>query len=81
VSPPSAICRTVSITLPTTTVAVKRLEKKGFVTKAPSFQRRAKLSHFADRPWQKSGRAHSLFHLKMVKSISREFDEAQQEAL
>ncbi|HWQ51875.1 MAG TPA: MarR family transcriptional regulator, partial [Terriglobales bacterium] len=70
-----------SITLPTTTVAVKKLEKKGFVTKAPSsFDGRSFVVSLTDLG-KRVDRAHSLFHQRMVKSISREFDEGQQEVL
>jgi len=77
----SDLAARLSISLPTTTVAVKRLEKKGFVTKMPSsVDGRSFVISLTDLG-KKVDRAHSLFHLKMVKSISREFDEAQQEAL
>ena len=77
----SDLAARLSITLPTTTVAVKRLEKKGFVTKMPSSSDGRSFVISLTALGKKVDRAHSLFHLKMVKSISREFDEVQQEAL
>jgi DNA-binding MarR family transcriptional regulator len=77
----SDLAARLTITLPTTTVAVKRLEKKGFVTKTPSSSDgRSYVISLTDFG-KKVDRAHRLFHLKMVKSITKEFDESQQEVL
>ncbi len=77
----SDLAARLGITMPTTTVAVKKLEKKGFVTKTPSSSDgRSSVVSLTDLG-KKVDRAHRMFHLKMVKSISREFDESQQEVL
>ncbi|HWP79719.1 MAG TPA: MarR family transcriptional regulator [Candidatus Acidoferrum sp.] len=77
----SDLAARLAITLPTTTVAVKKLEKKGFVMKAPSSSDGRSFVVSLTDLGKRVDRAHSLFHQRMVKSISREFDEGQQEVL
>jgi len=77
----SEIASMMSISAPTATVAVKKLEKKGFIKKVPCARdgRRAiiSLTEMGKRVY----RAHGLFHTRMVRNISRQFREAEKEVL
>ena len=73
----SEIASMMSISTPTATVAVKKLESKGFIKKAPCARdgRRAIIS--LTEMGKRIDRAHGLFHTRMVKNISRQFKEAE----
>jgi len=77
----SEIASVLSVSMPTATVAVKKLESKGFITKAPCAKdgRRAIIS--LTEMGKKIYKAHGLFHKRMVRNISRQFEEAERELL
>lgn len=77
----SEIASLLNIAMPTATVAVKKLESKGFVTKVPCTDdgRRAIIS--LTELGEKINRAHSLFHRRMVRNISNEFLDGEKEVL
>ena len=77
----SEIASMMRISTPTATVAVKKLEKKGFIKKAPCAKdgRRAIIS--LTEMGKKIDKAHGLFHTRMVRNISRQFREAEKEVL
>jgi len=77
----SDIAASLNISLPTATVAVKKLEKKGFVTKMPCAEDGRKFIITLTDLGKKVDRAHGIFHRKMVRNISREFDENEQSIL
>ena len=77
----SEIAAALYIALPTATVAVKKLESKGFVTKTScSADARRFIVNLTDKgKW--INKAHELFHRRMVKNISREFSDAEKNVL
>jgi len=77
----SEIASLLGISMPTATVAVKKLEKKGFVNKVPcAFDGRRMIVSLTDIG-KKIDRAHNLFHTRMVKNISRQFQESEKDVL
>ena len=69
------------ITLPTVTVAVKRLEKKGYVVKNKD-ENDGRVTRVAlTARGRKMDAAHRYFHENMVRSITREMSEAEVEEL
>ncbi|MCL1851700.1 MAG: MarR family transcriptional regulator [Peptococcaceae bacterium] len=77
----SKIASLLKIATPTATVAIKKLENKGFITKAPCEQdgRRAIIS-LTDLGKQIE-RTHRLFHEKMARNISGQFAGPEKEIL
>jgi len=77
----SGIAALLGIAVPTATVAVKKLELKGFITKVPCVNdgRRSIIS-LTDLG-KRIEKAHRLFHERMVKNISRQFADAEKEVL
>jgi len=77
----SEIAAALNIAFPTATVAVKKLEHKGFVTKSScSEDARRFIVTLTDKgKW--INKAHELFHRKMVNNISREFSDSEQDIL
>ncbi len=77
----SRIAQALEITLPTVTVAVKRLEKKGYVEKRrDESDGRVALVALTARG-RKMDAAHRYFHENMVRSITREMSEKEVETL
>ena len=69
------------ITLPTVTVAVKRLEKKGYVVKRrDEYDGRVQRVELTPRG-RKMDAAHKYFHQNMVRSITRSMSETEVEQL
>ena len=77
----SGIAQAMEITLPTVTVAVKRLEKKGYVLKSKDENdgrvTRVKLT----AQGRKMDAAHRYFHENMIRSITREMSENEVQEL
>ena len=81
-------CRTVGeiaealgVTVPTVTVCVNKLVKKGYVTKTKS-EKDARIAIVElTAAGQKMNRLHRFFHEQMVLSIRREFDDEEMEYL
>ena len=74
-------CSISRITLPTVTVAVKRLEKKGYVVKNKD-ENDGRVTRVAlTARGRKMDAAHRYFHENMVRSITREMSEAEVEEL
>ena len=77
----SRIAQAMEITLPTVTVAVKRLEKKGYVVKNKD-ENDGRVTRVAlTARGRKMDAAHRYFHENMVRSITREMSEAEVEEL
>jgi len=70
-----------NIAMPTATIAVKKLERKGFIRKGASASdgRRAIVSLTADG--RRINKVHQLFHEKMVRNLSGQFSEADRDIL
>jgi len=77
----SEIASVLNVSMPTATVAVKKLESKGFITKVPCVKdgRRAIIN--LTELGKKIYKAHNLFHKRMVRNISRQFQETEKEVL
>ena len=77
----SEIASTLGISMPTTTVALKKLESKGFINKVPCAKdgRRAIIS--LTEMGKRVDKAHGLFHRRMVKNISSQFPDAEKDVL
>ncbi len=75
------IAEALGVTVPTVTVCVNKLVKKGYVTKTKS-ERDARIAIIElTASGQKMNRLHRFFHEQMVLSISHEFDEEEMEYL
>ncbi len=81
ISSVSDIAAQLGIAMPTATVALKKLEKKGFVIKKQCTEdgRRSIVSLTA--LGERINRAHNLFHRKMVRNISSGFMEDERAVL
>jgi DNA-binding MarR family transcriptional regulator len=77
----SEIASLLSISMPTATVAIKKLESKGFIKKAPCAKDGRRIIISLTDMGKKVERAHRLFHTRMVKNISRQFADAEKEVL
>ena len=77
----SKIAIHLGIAMPTVTVAVKKLERKGFIKKSPCEKdaRRAIIS-LTDLG-RKIDKVHRLFHEKMVRNISGQFLDSEKDVL
>ena len=77
----SEIAFMLNISMPTATVAVKKLESKGFITKAPCARDGRRTIISLTDMGKKINRAHGLFHKRMVRNISRQFQETEKDVL
>ena len=77
----SGIASLLGIAMPTATVAVKKLEHKGFINKFPCANDGRSTIISLTELGKKIERAHRLFHERMVRNISRQFADAEKEAL
>ena len=77
----SEIASSLGIAMPTATVAVKKLESKGFVTKLPSNEDGRRLVVALTELGKRVERAHGIFHRRMVRNIAGCFNEAEKEVL
>jgi len=77
----SEIASLLSVSMPTATVAVKKLESKGFVKKAPCARDGRRTIISLTDMGKKIEKAHRLFHRRMVKNISNQFLDAEKEVL
>ena len=77
----SEIAEDMDIALPTATVAVKKLERKGFVTRTPNSEDGRRSIITLTPLGERIEHAHSIFHRRMVRNISRSFNESEQEVL
>ena len=77
----SMIASALNVSVPTATVAVKKLESKGFIKKDSCAKdgRRAIIS--LTEMGRKIEKAHHLFHTRMVKNISRQFPDDEKDVL
>lgn len=73
----SQIAQDQEITLPSVTVAVKKLEKKGFVQKVRSAEDARVVRVTLTRTGRRADAAHRYFHEQMVRSLLREVSEEQ----
>lgn len=77
----SEIAASLNIAVPSATVAVKKLEDKGFLQKLPCTQDARRTIVSLTELGAKIDRAHNIFHRKMVRDISRNFSESEKTVL
>lgn len=77
----TAIAEKSEITLPSVTVAIKKLEKKGYVEKIKNKGDGRVVNVILTRQGKKVDAAHRYFHRKMVSNILKEIDEKDTVAL
>jgi len=77
----SRIASLLDISKPTVTVAVQKLEKKGYLNKVPCEKDGRRMIVSLTDTGKRVARAHSLFHERMVKNISRQFAGDEKEIL
>ena len=77
----SEIASVLNVSMPTATVAIKKLESKGFINKEPCARDGRRMLISLTETGRKIYRAHSLFHRRMVKNISNQFQESEKDVL
>jgi len=77
----SDVASFLGVSMPTATVALKKLESKGFVNKVPCIKDGRRMIISLTEMGKKINRAHSLFHRRMVKNISNQFPDAEKDVL
>ena len=75
------IAESLGVTVPTVTVCVNKLVKKGYVTKTRS-EKDARMASIELTPeWRKMNRLHRFFHEQMILAIRGEFDDEEMDCL
>ena len=77
----SEISSFLGVSMPTATVAIKKLESKGFIIKTPCATDGRKTIISLTEMGKRVNKAHNLFHRRMVKNISNQFQETEKEVL
>ena len=77
----SEISTMLGISMPTATVATKKLESKGFINKAPCAKDGRRTIISLTEMGKRINKAHSLFHKRMVKNISNQLQETEKDVL
>ncbi len=77
----SELAQQLGVTVPTATVAVKKLESKGFITKHPCPDDGRRYTISLTETGNHINRVHSIFHRRMVNNISRKFTEEERAVL
>jgi len=77
----SEISSFLGVSMPTATVAIKKLESKGFIKKAPCEKDGRRTIISLTEMGKRIDKAHRLFHRRMVKNISNQFQEAEKDVL
>ncbi|MCL2820320.1 MAG: MarR family transcriptional regulator [Oscillospiraceae bacterium] len=77
----SDVASFLGVSMPTATVALKKLESKGFINKEPCVRDGRRMIVNLTDMGRKINKAHYLFHKRMVKNISRQFPDTEKDAL
>ena len=77
----SEIATLLGVSMPTATVAIKKLESKSLVSKTPCARDGRRIIITLTDKGRKIERAHRLFHIRMVKDISSQFHGAEKDVL
>ena len=77
----SEIASVLNIAMPTATVALKKLESKGFVTKVPCTDDGRRTIISLTPLGQRIDKAHGIFHRKMVRNVSCGFLDSEKAIL
>jgi DNA-binding MarR family transcriptional regulator len=77
----SRLASLLTVAIPTATIAVKKLERKGLLKKVPCEKDGRRTIISLTDTGKVIERAHRLFHEKMVRSISRQYVDSEKEIL
>ena len=77
----SNLASLLNLAVPTVTVAAKKLENKGFIKKVPCDKDGRRTIIALTDAGKKIEEAHNIFHVRMVRDISRKFIESEKEQL
>jgi DNA-binding MarR family transcriptional regulator len=77
----SELAQELDITLPSVTIAIKKLLKKGYVTKVKSGEDGRMVYVVLTKQGRKVDNAHRYFHRQMVRQVSSEFSEEEKQIL
>jgi len=77
----SEIASAMNVSAPTATVAIKKLESKGYVKKSPCVKDGRKMLVSLTSTGEKIERSHRFFHSRMVRNISSQFQDNEKEIL
>lgn len=75
------IAQDLDITLPAVTMMVKRLEKKGYITKYRSEKDARRVQIVLARDGRRAEVAHRYFHRRMVRAITADLENAERDAM
>ena len=75
------IAQDLDITLPSVTAMVKRLEKKGYITKAKSNEDARRVQIVLTNEGRRAEIAHRYYHRRMVRAITRDMNEQEKAAV
>lgn len=75
------IAQDLDITLPSVTAMVKRLEKKGYITKEKSAEDRRAVNIVLTYEGRRAETAHRFYHRRMVRAITRDMNDQEKEAV
>lgn len=77
----SELAQDLDITLPSVTIAIKKLLKKGYVTKVKSDADARVVYVVLTKTGRKMDNAHRYFHRQMVRQVSGEFSDEEKKVL
>lgn len=77
----SDIAQDLEITPPSATAMIKKLERKGYLTKRPSTEDGRRVHVELTREGQRAQNAHRYFHRQMARSVAGILDEGERAAL
>ncbi len=75
------ISQNMGISMPSATIAIKKLEKKGYVTKAKDSDDARRVCLQLTMLGRRADAAHYWFHRHMIKSVEKEFEPEERELL
>ncbi|MCL2737090.1 MAG: MarR family winged helix-turn-helix transcriptional regulator [Propionibacteriaceae bacterium] len=75
------IAARMQLAMPTTTIAVKKLEQKGYVVKVPSDVDGRRVTVRLTEEGERIDRAHTIFHQRMVRNVASQFEPDQRDLL
>lgn len=75
------IAQDLDITLPSVTAMVKRLEKKGYITKEKSSEDARRVQIVLTHEGRRAETAHRYYHRRMVRAITRDMNQTEKDAV
>ena len=75
------IAQDLDITLPSVTMMVKRLEKKGYITKEKSVEDARRVQIVLTHEGRRAETAHRYYHRRMVRAITRDMNQQEKDAV